>query len=277
METQPLAGRTVAIPETRELEVFAAMLERRGASVIRCPLVAIRDAPDPAPVLEFARAFTRGDCDDLILTTGEGLRRILACIEQHEPTLRAGFLAALARARKITRGPKPARALRELGLKSDLAAATPTTAGIIASLGTETLRGRVVGVQLYGNEPNQPLITFLEGAGAKVITVAPYVYADAADDAAVRALLARLAAGEVDAIAFTSSPQVERLFAVAPPDKVSAALAHTLVAAVGPVVAGALTRHGIAAQLMPEEAFFLKPLARALEEQLGRGPSSPDG
>jgi len=45
----PAAPSTV--PETRELEVFAAMLERRGASVVRCPLVAIHDAPDPAPVL----------------------------------------------------------------------------------------------------------------------------------------------------------------------------------------------------------------------------------
>src|SRR5882762_1184395 len=84
MDPQPLAGRTVAVPETRELEVFAAMLERRGASVVRCPLVAIHDAPDPAPVLAFARGFAGGSCDDLILTTGEGLRRILACIERLE-------------------------------------------------------------------------------------------------------------------------------------------------------------------------------------------------
>src|SRR5438445_8263509 len=100
MESPPLAGRTIAVPETRELEVFAAMLERRGASVLRCPLVAIRDAPDPAPVLVFSRRFARGACDDLILTTGEGLRRILGCIDRHEPALRAQFLQALARVRK---------------------------------------------------------------------------------------------------------------------------------------------------------------------------------
>lgn len=127
MESPPLAGRTIAVPETRELEVFAAMLERRGASVVRCPLIAIRDAPDPAPVLAFARAFAAGSCDDLILTTGEGLRRIIACIERHEPSLKSGFLASLERVRKITRGPKPARALRELGMKPDIAAARPTT------------------------------------------------------------------------------------------------------------------------------------------------------
>ncbi|HJX21070.1 MAG TPA: uroporphyrinogen-III synthase, partial [Steroidobacteraceae bacterium] len=166
MDPQPLAGRTVAVPETRELEVFAAMLERRGARVVRCPLVAIHDAPDPAPVLAFARAFAGGSCDDLILTTGEGLRRILACIERHEPALRDGFLVELARVRKITRGPKPARALRELGLKPDLPAQPPTTAGIIASLAGQDLKGRRMGVQLYGTEPNRPLMEFLEHTGA---------------------------------------------------------------------------------------------------------------
>ena len=269
MEHQPLAGRTIAVPETRELEVFASLLERRGATVLRCPLVSIRDAPDPSPVLEFARALAAGSFDDLILTTGEGLRRIMDSIERHEPALRATFLAALARVRKITRGPKPARALRELNLKSDLAAAIPTTAGIIAALGGQALSGRRIAVQLYGTEPNEPLVSFLTSAGAQVTTVAPYVYADASDDAAARALLARLERGEVDAIAFTSTPQVERLFTLAPPAQVRAALGKTLVAAVGPVVAATLQKHGVAARLMPQEAFFLKPLTAALEEALG--------
>jgi uroporphyrinogen-III synthase len=268
MESQPLAGRTVAVPEGRELEVFAAMLERRGASVLRCPLVAIRDAPDPAPVLDFARRLSQDAFDDLILTTGEGLRRILSCIERQEPGLMEAFRAALARVRRVTRGPKPARALRELGLKPDLAAEPPTTAGIIAALADQDLKGRRVGVQLYGTEPNRPLIEFLERAGAEVHAVAPYVYADGADDQAVRGLITRLADGGVDAIAFTSTPQVERLAAVAGAAQFNTALSHTLVAAVGPVVAEALARHGVRAHLMPEESFFMKPLTSALEEAL---------
>jgi uroporphyrinogen-III synthase len=42
-----LADRRIVVPETRELDVFAQMVERHGANVIRCPLVAIRDVPDP--------------------------------------------------------------------------------------------------------------------------------------------------------------------------------------------------------------------------------------
>lgn len=269
-----LAGRTIAIPESRELEVFAAMLERRGATVIRCPLVAIHDAPDPQPVLAWCRHFASNGCDDLILLTGEGLRRLLACMDRHEPALREPFVAALARVRKVTRGPKPAKALRELGLKPDLAAETPTTEGVIASLRSESLAGRRVGVQLYGTEPNRPLVGFLEGAGAAVMTVAPYVYAGKAEDDAVRALLARLQSRAIDAIAFTSAQQVTRLFSIAPEEAVSAALAATRVAAVGPVVAQTLERHGVPVALMPGDAFFLKPLTSALERLFSGEPRS---
>jgi uroporphyrinogen-III synthase len=270
METQTLTGRTIAVPETRELDLFAALLERRGAQVLRCPLVAIRDAPDPQPVLTFIRRFAAGACDDLILLTGEGLRRLLSCLAQHEPGLEPAFLEQLAKVRKITRGPKPARALRELGLKPDIAAEVPTTAGIIAALQplAFSLEGRSCGVQLYGNEPNLPLIEFLQGCGAGVITVAPYSYADSTEDAAVLELLARIESGGIDAIAFTSTPQVRRLVAVGGAARVSAALQRTHVAAIGPVVAEALGRHGITVQSMPEDSFFLKPMTSAIEAAL---------
>jgi len=266
--TLRLAGRTIAVPEARELDIFAQLLERRGASVLRCPLVAIRDAPEPAPVLEWIRAFAAGGCDDLILLTGEGLRRLVSCIERHEPALREPFVRELARVRKITRGPKPARALKELGLAPDLAARAPTTAGVIQTLSEVPLQARRVGLQLYGTDPNRSLVDFLQSAGASVHPVAPYIYAHAIDDEAVRALLARLAAGSVDAIAFTSAAQVERLFALESEPVVRAALERTLIAAVGPVVAAALAAHGARARVMPAEAFFLKPLASALEEAL---------
>lgn len=268
MSALPLAGRTIAVPESREIEIFAAMLERRGARVIRCPMVAIRDAPDPAPVLQWSRRLAAGAFDDLILLTGEGLRRILSCVERHEPALRPGFIDALSRLRKITRGPKPAKALRELGMRPEVAAERPTTEGVIASLGALDLRGHEVGVQLYGTEPNRPLVDFLQGSAATVSTVAPYVYADAADERAVRSLIDELSTGGIDAIAFTSSAQIERLIAVASEAHVKSALTHTLVAAVGPVVAENLRRHGIDARVMPEDSFFLKPLTSALEEAL---------
>ena len=159
------------------------------------------------------------------------------------------------------------RALRELGMKADLTAAQPTTAGLIATLSAQSLTGHRVAVQLYGTLPNTPLCEFLVHAGATVRTVAPYVYAPAADDAAVQGLLAELGAGRVDAIAFTSTPQVERLFSAAPVERVRAVLARTLVAAVGPVVAAALARHGV--RRAPDARGLVLP--QAADQRAGAG------
>lgn len=268
MPEADLSGYTVAVPEARELDVFAAMLERRGAVPLRCPLVAIHDAPDPAPVLDWLRWFSDGGCDDLVLLTGEGLRRLLRCIETHAPEMHDPFVAALGGVRTITRGPKPGRVLRTLGLRPGIVAEQPTTAGVIATLSREALAGRRVGVQLYGTEPNRPLIDFLTGAGAEVRTVAPYVYADAAEAERVEALIGALAGGEVDAIAFTSMAQVARLFRVARgadrEAELRTGLERCTVAAVGPVVADTLREHGVEVDAMPGEAFFLKPLTSAI-------------
>lgn len=273
---QPLLGRRIALPESRELDLFATLLERRGASVLRCPLVDIRDTPEPAPVLDWLRLFCAGGCDDLLVFTGEGLRRLLGLLEQHLPELRESFLMQLANVRIIARGPKPGRVLRELGIRPTWVADPATTPGMIALLSTLDLRGRRIGVQLYGTEPNTPLMDFLVKAGAEALPVAPYVYADATADAEVLALMSAMQRGDIDAIAFTSVQQVNRLFRLA--DTVQArdgwlqALAATVVAAIGPVVAEALQSHGVQAQVVPEESYYLKPLTQALIERLSRQP-----
>lgn len=269
-EQHSFSGSVIAVPESRELDVFSSLLERRGAQVLRCPLVAIKDALDPQPVLQWIEQFNAGTCDDLILLTGEGLRRLLSCIDQHQPELRATFIDRLSTVRKITRGPKPARVLRELGLKPDVMAVAPTTQGVIESLMQLELKDRTVGVQLYGAVPNPALIDYLHEAGARTSVVAPYVYADAIDDAQVHELLKKMSDGEVGIIAFTSMAQVERLFAVGLREELQSAFAKVQVAAVGPVVRDALSRHEIAVQCMPEDSYFMKPLTSAMMEAFGK-------
>lgn len=272
-DKRSLHGRRIAVPESRQLDLFAEMLEQRDAEVLRYPLVDIRDAPDPQPVETWLRRFAAGRCDDLILLTGEGLRRLVGFAERADGRLKDNFLEALGRVRKITRGPKPQRALRELDMKPDLPAAKPTTEGVIESLSGEDLSGRCVGVQLYGEDPNTRLVDYLAGAGAEVDTVAPYVYADKAEDTKVAELIETLASGHVDAIAFTSSAQVRRLFRVAEQHEQSGTLVASLdriaVAAVGPVVADALSRHEVRVDLMPQSSYFMKPLVRELAHSLG--------
>lgn len=267
-QSQALRGRRVAVPESRQLDLFAQMLESRGAEVHRCPLVEIRDAPDPVPIEAWLNDFVGGDFDDLILLTGEGLRRLLGVAERAGGGLHERFVERLGQVRKITRGPKPARALREVGLRTDLEAARPTTDGVIETLSQYELSGRRVGLQLYGTEPNEKLQGFLRDAGAEVEPVFPYVYADQTEDEQVAGLIDELAGGGIDAIAFTSSPQIRRLFAVARRREQEEALRRALdgmvVAAVGPLVADALREREVRVDVMPGESFFMKPLVREL-------------
>jgi uroporphyrinogen-III synthase len=266
----PLAGRTIALPETRELDRLAGILEAAGAATLRCPLVAILDAPDPRPVDAWLDELVTRGFDDLILLTGEGLRRLLARarLTGKEEAVRA----ALARTRKITRGPKPARALHELQLSTDLPAVMPTTQGVMDTLTGEALDGRRIGLQLYGSDPNERLVRFLTSKGATVRAVAPYVYAPASDEDRVAEMVARLERGAIDVIAFTSASQVERLFEVARSRQIEPALRAGLgrakVAAIGPIVVSALAERGIESDIVPAQPFVMKRLTAAITAAL---------
>ncbi|HSY40667.1 MAG TPA: uroporphyrinogen-III synthase [Polyangia bacterium] len=104
-------------------------------------------------------------------------------------------------------------------------------------------------------------------------TVAPYVYASAADAAAVVTLIDALDGGQVDAVAITSASQVDRLFQVAvdagAEARLRAALARACVAAIGPIVVEALEKRGVRIDVVPEKGFVMRRLVNALAESLG--------
>lgn len=259
----------VALPETRQLDVLAGLLERRGVEVVRCPLIAIRDSPDRAGVVAWLERFAAGTMDLVIVYTGEGIRRLMGFAD--EAGLKDRFVAALASTPLLTRGPKPARELRLLQITPAHPAIAPTTDGILETLAGIELEGRRVGVQLYGAEPLPQLIDYLAGRGATVDSVAPYIYASESDDQAVIAMLSQAAAGEIDAIAFTSKAQVERLAGLAMQAGIAIAEAFDgiIVAAVGPVVADELEALGLNVDVMPESDFFMKPMVSALMQRIG--------
>src|SRR5260370_20275446 len=203
-----LAGRRIVVPEMRELDVLAQMLERQGATAIRCPLVSIHDTPDEAPVVAWLRRFTEHPPDDLILMTGEGLQRFVGFARR--AGMEEAFRALLGKLRMITRGPKPVRRLRELGLDADLAAEPPTSEGIVAALQGQDLSGRRIAVQLYPDLRTSALLDFLEQNGAKADTVLCYVYGSQTEDARVVEIIDEMAEGRVDLITVTSSPHVRR-------------------------------------------------------------------
>ena len=272
---KPLAQRVIAVPETRQLDVLANLLLARGANVVRCPLVAIEDSPDTPAVVEWLRRLIASPPALIVFYTGEGIERLLGFAER--AGIRAGFLEVLRTTRKLCRGPKPKRALRRLELEAELDAREPTTAGVIATLDTLNLDGQRIAVQLYGGKEIPELAQYLSARGADVDWVAPYVYATESEDERVIELIEMLERGSIDAIAFTSQSQIERLVELARKRALEPALAagmrKTFVAAVGPVVADALRAAGFTVDAMPGESYFMKPLVTTLEKEL-RQPKS---
>jgi uroporphyrinogen-III synthase len=268
-----LSGYRILILETREEAQFSRLLAEQGADVLQCPMFGIRDAPDPVPIEAWIRRFIAKPFDDLVLMTGEGLRRLLKLarrigVEQE-------FVAAVATARKFARGPKPGKALREIGLEPQVTTEKPTSEGIVAMLARIDLRGHRVGLQLYPDRDHGALIGAITSQGAEVDTVLPYVYDAQVADANIVTAIDEIANGHIDAIALTSSGQVRRLIEVAQAhgceNRLRDGLRQTPIAAVGPVVSDELKSLGLRTDIYPaNDAFFMKPLISAMATALGK-------
>ena len=268
--TTLLAGKTVAIPETRQLDVLADMLKKRGADLIRCPLISILDTPRTEPVEKWLGEIIEEPFDDFIILTGEGFRRLLGFADRGGR--KDAFIKAVSQVRKLTRGPKPGRALKEVDLSSDLLADAPTTEGVIATLDKEDISGRRIGVQLYGEDPNERLIQYLTGRGAKVYIVAPYIYAPKSSEDQVVSLIDKMVSGSVSVMTFTAQSQYKRLVSVAKKydreEVLHHALNSTVIAAIGPVMKQTLLDAGISVEITPDTSFFMKPMVRKMIEVL---------
>jgi uroporphyrinogen-III synthase len=268
-----LNGYRILILETREEAQFSRLLAEQGADVLQCPMFTIHDAPDSAPIEAWIRRFIDQPCDDLVLMTGEGLRRLLKLARRIG--VEKDFIAAVGKPRKFARGPKPGRALREIGLEPQVTTEKPTSEGIAEMLARIDLRGHRVGLQLYPDKDHSALIGAMSAQGAKVDPVLPYVYDAQAAETNIITAIDEMAQDRIDAIALTSSGQVRRLIEVARAHDCEArlreGLKHTPIASVGPVVSDELKSHGLHTDISPaNNAYFMKPLISAIAAALGK-------
>ncbi len=276
-----LNGYRILILETREEAQFSRLLAEQGADVLQCPMFTIRDAPDAAPIEAWIRRFIEKPYDDLVLTTGEGLRRLMNVARRIGAEQE--FVASLGKARKFARGPKPGRALREIGLEPQMTTEKPTSEGIAEMLSRTDLKGHRVGLQLYPDKDHSALIGAIAAQGAEVDTILPYVYDAQAADANIVTAIEEMAAGRIDAIALTNLGQVRRLVDVAQAHgweaRLREGLARTPIASVGPVVSEELKSHGLRTDISPADgAYFMKPLISAMAAALGKtAPRAAEG
>jgi uroporphyrinogen-III synthase len=270
-----LNGYRILILESREEAQFSRLLAEQGANVLQCPMFAIHDVPDSAPVEAWIRRLIEAPFDDLVLMTGEGLRRLMKVARRIG--LEQEFITALGKARKFARGPKPGRALREIGLEPQQTTEKPTSEGIAEMLSRMDLAGHRVGLQLYPDKDHSALIGAITAQGAKVDPVWPYVYDAQAADANIVSAIDEMARGAIDAIALTNLGQVRRLMDVARArgceDRLREGLDLTPIASVGPVVSDELKSQGLRTDICPaNQAYFIKPLISAMAAALAKSP-----
>jgi uroporphyrinogen-III synthase len=270
-----LSGYRILILETREEAQFSKLLTQQGADVLQCPMFTINDVPDPATVEAWIGGAIAQPFDDLVLMTGEGLRRLTKVARRLD--VGPDFVAALDKMRKFARGPKPGRALREVGLEPQVTTEKPTSEGIIEMLSRFDLADHRVGLQLYPDKDHSTLIGAITATGATVEAVTPYVYDARAADSYIVAAVEEMAEGRFDAIALTNLGQIRRLIDVARANglepRLREGLTKTPIAAVGPAVRDELASHGLSAAIYPaNEAYFMKPLISAIAVALGKKP-----
>ncbi len=267
---------------------MAGLIERHGGVPYAAPVlqeVYLKDSPE---VQQLVLDTCAGRIDAVTLLTGVGTQALVstaAAMGREEE-----FIHALDRLTVIARSPKPARVLRQHKIHIDVMPPEPyTTADLVSSLDNWDLSGKVVALQHYGG-PNRPLVHHLRDKGAEVREVTLYTWGLPEDEAPVLAMVDDLAAGAIDAIAFTSQPQVGNLLTIAAKagketslraalgagdsagndaeTAETAAKAGAVVASVGPVCSRRLREAGIPVDVEPEHP-HMGSLVLALAERFG--------
>ena len=250
-------GLRIVSFESRRAQDLGLLIRRNGGAVSYAP--AMREIPlaDEHGILEFGAQLFAGACDALVLFTGVGTTILVDALCTRWP--RAAVLGQLSRTALLCRGPKPAAALRALGLEARLVAPEPHTHRELLALLSHSfdVAGRHVFVQDYGSLPDE----FLEGlrnSGARVTPVRVYRWALPEDTRDLQQALAGIVRGAVDVAIFTSAHQVDNAFEYAARLQLEQPLrtafsSTVLVASIGPVTSEALARHGVHADLSPEQ------------------------
>lgn len=263
-----LHGRTIAHTAARRGPELTALLARAGARVLAVPAIRLVPLDTDADLLAATQACLEQPVDVLVATTAVGMRGWLEAAAGWG--LDRPLRDRLAGAQVLARGPKVRGALRAAGLPESWSPPSETVEELTGYLLGQPLAGRRVAVQLHG-DPLTALRAALERAGAQVLAVPVYRWLPPADPGPLRALVATVGAGELDALVFTSAPAVQALLQAATdvgglPDLLAALRSRTRAACVGPVCAAPLTGLGLPV-VLPERA-RLGDLARAVTAAL---------
>jgi uroporphyrinogen-III synthase len=247
--TGGFGGRTVLSLESRRSVEIATLIENCGGRSMVAPATREVNSPNPADVSRFVSALLEGRIDLVIFLTGVGTRALVRAVEPLCP--RERFLSALSKVPVLARGPKPAAALKELGVPIAWNVPEPNTWKEILwvlDVNEVSVKGRCVAVQEYG-APSKGLLEGLGRRGATVLAVHVYDWALPEDVTPLRNAIKAVVEGRVDIGLFTAAIQVHHFLQVAEEmgasEPLVAALRKMRIASIGPVTSEALSEYGI--------------------------------
>jgi uroporphyrinogen-III synthase len=248
-------GMRILALESRRAKEMAVLIATYGGRPMVAPAMREIALESNHEATQFVSDLIQGSFDMVIFLTGVGTRA-LADIAGAAAS-REQFVTALQRVRIAARGPKPAAALKELGVAVHITAPEPNTwrellAAIDRAFPKPALHGLRVAVQEYG-APGAELLAGLQERGAKVTRVPVYRWALPDDLEPLRAAIRSIAANEIGVILFTTSIQIAHLFQVAEEmdlqEPLRAELGRCVVASIGPTTSAELRERGLRVDL----------------------------
>ena len=248
-------GLRVAALESRRADDMARLIEKYHGQAFVSP--SMREVPiEPnRAAIDFAYRVMTGQVGVVILMTGVGFRHLLKAIERHVDVQR--FLDALSDIVTICRGPKPAAAMRELGLTPTHRVPEPNTWRELLQLIDRSvpITNQTVGLQEYGIS-NASLIAGLEARGAVVDAVKVYAWDFPEDCGPLEENVRALCDRQRDVLLLTSGHQVINMLRMAESlqliDALRQALRSVVIASIGPTTSQVLEECDLAADLEPE-------------------------
>ncbi|WP_221584169.1 uroporphyrinogen-III synthase [Microbacterium sp. G2-8] len=198
-----LDGCTVVIAVDRRAGELTAALERHGAAVRQAPALTIVPHIDDAALLDATRDLIETPPDVVVATTGVGFRGWIEAA--HEADLADELAQAFAGAQIVARGPKARGAIQQAGFQADWVAESETAQELGEFLLAEGVAGKRIAVQHHGSGADG-LDEMFRAHGADVVSITVYRWGPPADPDIVRQSVLATAAGETDAVLFTSAP-----------------------------------------------------------------------
>lgn len=248
-------GLAVAALESRRAADMQRLIEKYGGVAHVSP--SIREVPieHNREAVDFAYRVMTGEINVVVLLTGVGFKQLLKAIERSVDTQR--FLDALSDITTVVRGPKPAAAMREVGLQPTVKVPEPNTwRELLRSLDDHVpVANQKIGIQEYG-KTNPSLVAGLEARGAEVVPLRVYNWDLPEDTGPLQENIRGIVAGQRDILLLTSAHQVANLLRQSVEmdleQELRQSLKNLIVASIGPTTSEMLRQNHLPVDLEPE-------------------------